>query len=104
MNIEESTSKSKTSTDKDKIRRFLRERDLKKHLKGKSSVGEEETDNSNTESEEGKKSKMNSDLDKDSQLRHAISLLSGFDIIVNGLSKKNKLINSTDLTLEKINR
>jgi carboxyl-terminal processing protease len=103
-NIEESTSKSKTSTDKDKIRRFLRERDLKKHLKGKSSVGEEETDNSNTESEEGKKSKMNSDLDKDSQLRHAISLLSGWDIMVNGQSKTNKLINSTNLTLEKLNR
>ena len=44
-NIEESTSKSKATTEKDKVRRFLRERDLKKHLKGKNSVGEEEKDN-----------------------------------------------------------
>ena len=105
-NIEESTSKSKATTEKDKVRRFLRERDLKKHLKGKNSVGEEEKDNidSDTESEDVKKSKMNSDLEKDSQLRHAISLLSGWDIMVNGQSKKNKLINSTNLSLEKFNR
>ena len=55
-------------------------------------------------SEEVKKSKMNSDLDKDSQLQHAISLLSGWDIMVNGQSKENKLINSTNLSLEKFNR
>jgi len=102
-NVEEDvSSKSKTATNKDKIRRFLRERDLKKHLKGKNSVGEEEKNN--IDSEKVNKSKKNSDLDKDSQLRHAISLLSGWDIMVNGLSKKNKLINSTNLTLEKFNR
>ena len=102
-NVEEDvTSKSKTATNKDKIRRFLRERDLKKHLKGKNSVGEEEKNN--IDSEIINKNKINSDLDKDSQLRHAISLLSGWDIMVHGLSKKNKLINSTNLTLEKFNR
>ena len=102
-NVEEGvTSKSKTATNKDKIRRFLRERDLKKHLKGKNSVGEEEKNN--IDSEKINKNKINSDLDKDSQLRHAISLLSGWDIMVHGLSKKNKLINSTNLTLEKFNR
>jgi len=102
-NVEEDvTSKSKTATNKDKIRRFLRERDLKKHLKGKNSVGEEEKNN--IDSEKINKNKINSDLDKDSQLRHAISLLSGWDIMVHGLSKKNKLINSTNLTLEKFNR
>jgi carboxyl-terminal processing protease len=101
--IEEDTkSKSKTATDKDKIRRFLRERDLKKHLKGKNSLGEEEKNN--IDSEKVNKSKKNSDLDKDSQLRHAISLLSGWDIMVDGLSKKNKLVNSTNLTVEKFNR
>jgi len=102
-NVEEGvTSKSKTATNKDKIRRFLRERDLKKHLKGKNSVGEEEKNN--IDSQKINKNKINSDLDKDSQLRHAISLLSGWDIMVHGLSKKNKLINSTNLTLEKFNR
>jgi carboxyl-terminal processing protease len=102
-NVEEDvTSKSKTATNKDKIRRFLRERDLKKHLKGKNSVGEEEKNN--IDSEKINKNKINSDLDKDSQLRHAISLLSGWDIMVHGLAKKNKLINSTNLTLEKFNR
>jgi len=86
-------NKSKKPTDKEKIRRFLRERDLKKHLKGKSSIGEtgkEELDKS--VKDEMSKKKKNSDLEKDSQLRHAVSLLSGWDIMVNGAVKKKNVV------------
>jgi carboxyl-terminal processing protease len=103
---EDTNDKAKKETAKGKIRRFLRERDLEKSLKGMNGIGEQEKNNfdSATEDENINKNMINSEIDKDSQLRHAISLLSGWDIMVNGLSKKNKLINSTNLTLEKFNR
>ena len=36
--------------------------------------------------------KKNKDIEKDSQLRHAVSLLSGWDIMVNGAGKKKETV------------
>jgi carboxyl-terminal processing protease len=84
--------KPKNTTDKDKIRRFLRERDLKKHLEGKSSIGETEKEALDKSVEDEMiKIKESSDLEKDSQLRHAVSLLSGWDVMVNGATKNKDL-------------
>ena len=84
--------KTKKPTDKEKIRRFLRERDLKKHLKGKNSIGETDKEELDKSVEDKMiKVKKNSDLEKDSQLRHAVSLLSGWDIMVNGVAKKTSI-------------
>jgi carboxyl-terminal processing protease len=78
--------KNKEPNNKEKIRTFLRERDLKKHLKGKTSLGSSRIDGqnkSNAIDQEKKLSKLEKDLETDSQLRHAVSLLSGWDIIAN---------------------
>jgi carboxyl-terminal processing protease len=78
--------KNKEPNNKEKIRTFLRERDLKKHLKGKTSLGDSRIDGqnkSNAIDQEKKLSKLEKDLETDSQLRHAVSLLSGWDIIAN---------------------
>jgi hypothetical protein len=78
--------KNKGPNDKEKIRKFLRERDLKKHLKGKTSIdglGIDGQNKSNHIDQEKKISELEKDLETDSQLRHAVSLLSGWDIIAN---------------------
>ena len=83
------------SKEKTKLRRFLREKDLKKHLKGKSSiegVGEEG-------SEELKVIKLHEDLKKDNQLQQAVSLLSGWEVMkkmfknikLNGADSNNRI-------------
>ena len=79
------------SDEKKKIRKFLREKDLKKHLKGKkdnkdSVDGSEESSEVDTKTEEEtKKSKemasLEEDLKKDYQLQQAVALLSGWDIM-----------------------
>jgi len=77
-------TEAKEPSDKEKIRRFLRERDLKKHLKGKTSIEGSNKDNqkkSTLNSDNKSSSELEKDLDKDTQLRHAVSLLSGWDII-----------------------
>jgi len=85
--------KSRKPTDKEKIRRFLRERDLKKHLKGKSSIGETEKEELDKSVEDEMiKTKKTSELEKDSQLRHAVSLLSGWDIMVKGATMKKNVV------------
>ncbi len=76
--------KNKEPNKKEKIRRFLRERDLKKHLKGKTSIdgsGIDGQNKSNAIDQEKKIAELEKDLEADSQLRHAVSLLSGWDII-----------------------
>ncbi|MEE3253453.1 MAG: S41 family peptidase [Nitrospinota bacterium] len=65
------------SEEKTKLRRFLREKDLKKHLKGKSSI--EGIDENG--SEELKVKKLDEDLKKDNQLQQAVSLLSGWEVM-----------------------
>ena len=83
-NINKNNDEKIVEPNKEKIRRFLRERDLKKHLKGKTSIdGSEINDQniSNASEQEKKISELEKDLETDSQLRHAVSLLSGWDII-----------------------
>ena len=78
---------AKTNPAKDKLRRFLREKDLKKHLKGKSSIEGIES-NDSTELEKSQEEvaneeeiKLQEELEKDTQLKSAISLLSGWEIM-----------------------
>ncbi len=69
------------------MRRFLREKDLKKHLKGKKSFGEEESSPQKDEkTEEDLKKKeilasLREDLEKDIQLKEAVSLLKGWSVM-----------------------
>jgi len=84
LNVNKNNDEKIVEPNKEKIRRFLRERDLKKHLKGKTSIdGSEINDQniSNASEQEKKISELEKDLETDSQLRHAVSLLSGWDII-----------------------
>lgn len=75
--------------EKVKMRRFLREKDLKKHLKGKKSFGEEEETPAPEEEEQSaediKKEKiiasLREDLEKDIQLKEAIDLLKGWSVM-----------------------
>ena len=67
------------------IRKFLREKDLKKHLKGKKSI--ENVENEDVEEETKKEdaiteeTMLQKDLDKDNQLNRAVSLLTGWEIM-----------------------
>jgi carboxyl-terminal processing protease len=98
---------AKNPTDKQRIRRFLRERDLKKHLKGKTSIEGSEKDNQkkSTPNGDGKSmSKLEKDLDKDAQLRHAVSLLSGWDIIAETIKPNKQMNKSSHLRFDNFNR
>lgn len=79
--VEEDGEKKKESEEKTKFRRFLREKDLKKHLKGKRSIGEEESDTESVDKEETEEVSTEEDLVKDNQLQHAVSLLSGWEVM-----------------------
>jgi carboxyl-terminal processing protease len=72
--------------EKTRLRRFLREKDLKKHLKGKSSIEgvdeEDETDEKTSNKiEESIAKELHEDLQKDNQLQQAVSLLSGWEVM-----------------------
>jgi len=95
---------AKNPTEKEKIRRFLRERDLKKHLKGKTSIEGSEKDNQkiSTPNGDGKRlSELENDLDKDAQLRHAVSLLTGWDIIAETIKPDKQMDKSSHLSFDK---
>ncbi len=79
----EKEAEEKESEEKTKLRRFLREKDLKKHLKGKNSIGdvEEESKEEASESLEETEASNNEDLSKDNQLQQAVSLLSGWEVM-----------------------
>jgi len=82
--LEEDDEKEKEPKEKTRLRKFLREKDLKKHLKGKSSIGdvkEEDVEESTIEKEETEEASINEDLVKDNQLQHAVSLLSGWEVM-----------------------
>ncbi len=73
------------SETKKKIRRFLREKDLKQHLKGKKD-NKDSLSSTEPESEEEAENKkelasLQEDLKKDYQLQQAVSLLTGWDIM-----------------------
>ena len=94
-------------TEKEKIRRFLRERDLKKHLKGKTSIEGSEHDNQkNSTSDEEEKilSELEEDLARDAQLRHAVSLLSSWDVMLGTIKQDKQMDNSTHLSFDNFNR
>jgi len=94
-------------TEKEKIRRFLRERDLKKHLKGKTSIegSENSEQKKNFEREEMKiKNELNKDLEKDAQLHHAVSLLSTWDIMISSIKHDKKFDKPTHLSFDNLNR
>ncbi len=66
--------------EKTRLRRFLREKDLKKHLKGKKSI-EGTDEETSKEIEETKVKELHEDLKKDNQLQQAVSLLSGWEVM-----------------------
>ena len=82
--LEKEDGKQEESKEKTRLRRFLREKDLKKHLKGKTSIGGVEqnskTENKNTDKETAEVVN-NKDLLKDNQLQQAVSLLSGWEVM-----------------------
>ena len=73
--------------EKVKMRKFLREKDLKKHLKGKKSFGEEDSKpKTKIKSEEEIKrdelmASLKEDLEKDIQLKEAVDLLKGWSVM-----------------------
>ena len=78
--LEKKDGKKDEPEEKTRLRRFLREKDLKKHLKGKSSI--EGTDEETAkEIEESKVKELHEDLKKDNQLQQAVSLLSGWEVM-----------------------
>ncbi|MCH8208987.1 MAG: hypothetical protein IIA62_08085 [Nitrospinae bacterium] len=77
-----SETEKKVKSEKEKFRRILREKDLKKHLKGKGAEGglsPEET--LNDEKDDAKMVFHDEDLKYDNQLKQAIELLNGWEII-----------------------
>ena len=99
----------------ERMRRYLRERDLKKHLKGKMSIeGNDGEDFKGNDGEDFKgtvplKEKQNmteleEDFEKDSQLHHAVSLLFGWDVMVSTFKNNQFEKIPPALPLAKINR
>ncbi len=92
---EKDKSKEEINKEKTKMRKFLREKDLKKHLKGKKSFGEEDSppkDEVKTEEDLKKQEIMASlreDLEKDIQLKAAIDLLKGWSVMSQVFSSGN---------------
>jgi len=84
---EDDKDAAKDSEEKVKMRKFLREKDLRQHLKGKKSFGEEDSipeDEKKSEEELKKDELMASlkeDLVKDIQLKEAIDLLKGWSVM-----------------------
>lgn len=81
--------KDKEDSEKEKVRRFLREKDLKKHLKGKSEedLENEQESTGDVESDELSES-QEEELSNDPQLREAVSLLSGWEIMEKTFKRK----------------
>ncbi len=86
--VDEDEEAEKKNPEKEKLRRFLREKDLKKHLKGKSSIDEvDESKDQVVEEPEGNEemdaleASREEELGKDFQLMQAVSLLKGWDIM-----------------------
>ena len=81
---EMSENEKMITSEKEKFRRILRERDLKKHLKGKSADGLAPADDDPAKTNgkvDAKLTFQSEDLKNDNQLRQAIALLNGWDII-----------------------
>ena len=89
---ENAENEEEVNKEKVKLRKFLREKDLKKHLKGKKSFGEEEIKpKTNKKSEEDIKreelmASLKEDLEKDIQLKEAVALLKGWSVMSKAFS------------------
>lgn len=77
---------------KTKIRKFLREKDLKKHLKGKEAEDQTKAEPS-IESPDSVES-QDEELKKDYQLRQAVALLTGWDIMGQALMKPKVVVSA----------
>jgi len=94
---EMSENEKMITSEKEKFRRILRERDLKKHLKGKSADGLAPADDDPAKTNgkvDAKLTFQSEDLKNDNQLRQAIALLNGWDIIggVYNVRKNNSVV------------
>ncbi len=84
---EDDKDDEEVNKEKVKMRKFLREKDLRQHLKGKKSFGEEEakTKDEKKSEEELKKDELmaslKEDLEKDIQLKEAVDLLKGWSVM-----------------------
>lgn len=77
---EPNSEKTEAEKEKDEIRRFLREKDLKQHLEGKESIeGSSGQDMTDEEREELLAAAQ--ELENDVQLREAVSLLQGWSVM-----------------------
>ena len=86
------------------MRRFLREKDLKKHLKGKTSIEGRDNNDINSDvllKKEKDMAQLEEDLEKDSQLRHAVSLLSSWNVMVSTFKNQQYKGDTTHLTIGK---
>ncbi|MEC7641286.1 MAG: S41 family peptidase, partial [Nitrospinota bacterium] len=78
----EEENKPKESEQKAKIRKFLREKDLKQHLKGKpESKAPDKEGKKSEENEEKKTNALEKELEEDVQLREAVALLAGWEVM-----------------------
>ncbi len=73
--------------EKKQIRRFLREKDLRQHLKGKKSFGEQSEEKTADQIEKELMAAQLSELEKDNQLREAVTLLKGWSVMSNVFGK-----------------
>ncbi len=80
--LEEEDENKTEPKEKNRLRRFLREKDLKKHLKGKSSIGDVELEGEvESVDKDEETASIHEDLLKDNQLEQAVSLLSGWEVM-----------------------
>lgn len=89
---EEAKTPKEESKEKLKIRKFLREKDLKQHLKGKKSF--EEKEDPEVVKQKELKISLEDDLKKDVQLREAVALLEGW-AVMSKTFKNDKSKNAT---------
>jgi len=89
------------SEEKIRLRRFLREKDLEKHLKGKSSIEGMDGNNpdklnvdSTNKLDEARIKGLEEDLRKDNQLQQAVTLLSGWEVMKKKFNNLN--VNTAD--------
>ena len=89
------------SEEKIRLRRFLREKDLEKHLKGKSSIEGMDGNNpdklnvdSTNKLDEARIKGLEEDLRKDNQLQQAVTLLSGWEVMKRTFNDLN--VNTAD--------
>jgi carboxyl-terminal processing protease len=105
--VNKNTKESKLTNEKEKIRRFLRERDLKKHLKGKTSIEgsvNDDKESSSTAKEAEATNELKADLERDAQLRHAVSLLSTWNIMVDTFKNYKAVNKPTHMSFDSLNR